>query len=174
MIFIMSEKQFMENKRKLVKMKDYMICDCADGKILNKFNNAIAMEEFNPPKALIKMREANDRDYDYFRSEKLEKKYFKGSGFRTSAMGIMKCIELRGDINVFVILTKKGYKYFKDDIVENMKKLFDTDKEFIYTFSDLRDNQRLLTKDYSDSYIDSIVRALHKTERKLTKKKKEY
>ena len=36
MIFIMSEKQFMENKRKLVKMKDYMICDCADGKILNK------------------------------------------------------------------------------------------------------------------------------------------
>lgn len=172
MIFIMSEKQFMKNKKKLIKVKDYMICDCSDGKILNKFNNSIAMEELNPPKTLIKMREANDRDYDYFRSEKLENKFFKGSGFQRSTMGVVKCLEVKGDINVFVILTNKGYKYFRKDIVKQMRRLINTERDFVYTFSDLRDNQRLLDHDYSDRYLDDIVSALHRCEAKFEKRKK--
>jgi len=170
MIFVMSLKQFMKKKKKLAEAKDYIILDSTDSDAgdLKKFSGVITVDGFAPPKKLITEKEKEDAaiELDIFKLEKIEKKYFKSKEFRNAAMGAVKAlIEADRPFNVFVVIKNKAYKNFGDKIVKRIKKTFDINSDFVYSFDDLEGNKKLLKKDIKKETIGALRDRLNKLEK---------
>ena len=185
MIFIMSIKQWNNDKKKLVRPKDYIICDAtedADAK-MNSYNNCVTLDSFNPPVKLVKLASktsSNGMDdiIDYDSINKLEKKFFKGAGLRKAMLAIVAAgIEKDVDVNIFIVMRNKAFKLYKKKMKKAFKKLFDVDFDFVTVYSgDLSDHKSELKKSLKDSEIEKLRRVLKKREaeasEEFSKKKK--
>lgn len=168
MIFLMSKKQFLKEKKKLVEPKDYLIVDATDdddAELSGKYSNVTVIEAFNPPGTLVKLQEGKDDVFDLSKVEKLEKKFFKGKAFIAATMAITKGM-LTKDCNIFIVLRNKAYKYYGKAIKKRMEKLFNVDIKFIGLFSDIEDSKKILLKELSDSNKDKLVTRLLELETK--------
>jgi hypothetical protein len=167
----------MKYKKKLVEPKDYVIANGTEDESGNlaQFSNVVTMDGFNPPSKLVKAKSESDEDFDVFSVEKLEKKYFKGQGFITvcmSCVGVM--LEDRNkNINVFVVIRNKVFKYYSKAIVKKFSKLFDVNFDFVYVFKEYDDMKKLLRKDLTSDQLDDLKSRLHKLEHGMTDKKKD-
>lgn len=172
MIFIMSLKTFMKYKKKLVEAKDYVIMDATDDDKgeLDKFSNVVHLNEFAPPSKLIKAKAQDDENYELFAIEKMEKKFFKGKGFRTSCLACVNGILENRNINIFIIVKGKVFKHYGAVLVKKIRKMFNVDFDFIYTFKDWDDDKKYLKKDLSAGEMDELKEKLRKLEKELDHK----
>lgn len=176
MIFIMSEKQFLKDKKKLVVPKDYIIVNSTndDRSELTKFNMCTTVDAFDPPEKLIRLIEKNDDDdlFDMDKLKKIEDKFFKGEDFIQSAMAVTKGV-IDKNINAFIILRNKKYKLYGKKIKKAIQKVFKAaDVEFVHLYKDFSDNKKELSTKLSSSQISELRDALEDLEKKLSKKSK--
>jgi len=168
----MSVKTFMKKKKKLVEPKDYVIMDATDTNKgeLEKFSNVVHLENFSPSNKLIKAKSQNDVDYDLFDIEKMEKKFFKGKGFRTSCLACVNALVENRNINVFIVVKGKVFKYYGETLAKKMRKLFNVDFDFVRTFKKWDDDKKYLKKDLDNSELDELREKLRKLEKEIVDK----
>jgi hypothetical protein len=170
MIFIISQKQFLKNKKMLVKPKEYLIIDGTDDSSgdLRKFCNVITVDSFNPPAKVLSYFDKKDISVDDIDEEKIKKvmkKYLKGKSFIVGVMGAAKAIvDASRPFNVLIVIKNKVYKHLSSKIVKRMKKLLEFD--FIYTFDDIEEKPKLLKKEITREDLKMLEKKLKKLEAK--------
>ena len=174
MIFIMSEKQWQKNKKKLVIPKDYFIFDATDDDDakLDRFTNMITMSGFNPPVKLVKLvskGEDIDDIIDFDKLEKLERNFFNGQQFTNAVMSTVAG-QIENDVNIFIVLRNKVFKFYRKRILKAFKNIFDVDFDFVVIFSgDASDNKKELRKSLSRGDIKELKDLLSKKEKEMAK-----
>lgn len=181
MIFIISEKDFKKNKKKLVIPKDYIFVDATedDTGTMSAFTNVITMDALNPPSKLIKLASKEEGDIDdfidYDKLEKLEKNYFKSLRTKQSVMALVSGMVNR-DINIFVIMRNKAYKYYAKRLAKLITSMFDVDFKFVAIFKGSYADMKKLMKSELDKFqlaeLDSELSKNEKKMEKVQKKKK--
>lgn len=170
MLYLMSEKQFKKNAKKLVEPKDYIICDATDDEngSLTKYSNVVSMHNMNPTPKLVKVKLQKDFDsIDEYKVEKMEKKFFKSKGFITSSMACVKgLLDQDCSINMFIVMRNKAYKVYGKKFAKRIKKLFDVEFDFIFTFEDYLDNKKIIKKDLQPKFAKQLTKSLSRLEKK--------
>lgn len=177
MIYLMSYKQWQNNKKKLVVPKDYIIFDATedDDAKMNAYTQAVTMDALNPPVKLVKLaaKEDNIDDIiDYNKIEKLEKEYFKGDQF-TNALLATVAGQVESDINIFIVFRNKAFKYYKNKIKNRFEKLFPVDFEFVKILKDDYDKKELkkqLKYRFSSEEVQDLKAFLKSNEKEMEKK----
>ena len=170
MIFVVSMKQFMKRKKKLVSPMDYLIIDGTDDSSgeLRKFCNVITVDSFNPPNKALAYFEKKDVSVDEIDEEKVKKvikKYLKGKTFTVGVMGAAKAlVEAGRPFNVFIIIKNKAYKHLGGKIIKKMKKILDF--EYIYSFDEIEEKPKLLKKEIDRDELKALSKKLKKLEEK--------
>lgn len=183
MIFIMSVKQWNKNKKKLVIPKNYLIFDATedDDAKMSAYTNTVTMDSMNPPAKLVKLagkdKDETDEILDYEKIEKLEKEFFKGLILRKSIMATVAGVVERGDINIFIVMRNKAFKYYKNKMRKAFERIIPVDFTFVEVFSDDIDkHKKSLRRSFSDEEIYQLKKALKKREKEsgedFKKKKK--
>lgn len=174
MIFLMSEKQWDKNKKKLVIPKDYIIFDATDDDDakLDKFTNCVTMSGFNPPAKLVKLiSKGDDVDdiIDMDKLEKLEDNFFNGMQFNNAILTTVAG-QLENDVNLFIVLRNKVFKNYRKRILRAFIKTFNVDFNFVYIFSgDAAGNKKELKKSLSTDEVKELKELLHKREKEMEK-----
>ena len=190
MIFLMSIKQWDKDKKKLVRPKDYIICDATedDDAKMNSYNNCVTLDSINPPAKLVKLASKNniggmDDIIDYDKIQKLEKEFFKGIQLRKAMLAVVAAgIEHDTDVNIFIVMRNKAFKLYKKKMKKAFTKLFDVDFDFITIYSgDLSEHKSELKRSFKDNEISKLRKVLKKREteaaeefKKKSKKKKKW
>ena len=175
MIFLMNEKKWHKNKKRLVMPKDYIIVDATedDDAKMSAFTNCITMDGLNPPTKMIQSAKSEEDDLgiiDIDKLEKLEKNFFGGMMFRNSVMAIVSGLLNEEDCNVFVVFRNKAFKYYKKTFLKTFEKMFPVDFEFVTLFTgDVSDYKKELRKSFSDKELDKLAERLQKLEKDLEK-----
>lgn len=173
MIIFMTEKQFLKNKKKLVEPKDYVIGDCTDDASgdLTKFSNTISLDGLKPPSGLVKLLSKGDVDgIDPKKIEKLEKRFFKGSEFRNTMVGLLSAFAKPGyDKNYFIVFKKKDFEVCGKVIMKTIKKSIECDEDVIFTFEDVKENKKILRKNLTNSARNQLNESIKKLIKKLEK-----
>lgn len=169
----------MKLKKKLVENKDYVIMDATEDESggMSQFSNVVTLDNLNPPSKLVKLRdEGDDEEFDVLKIEKLEDKFFKGKGFVSGCLACVGGILDSKNINIFIVVRNKVYKYYGKLMVKKFAKIFGVDFDFVFLFKDYDDMKKMLRKDLSSSDLDDLKSQLKKLEKKLNdssdKKKK--
>ena len=181
MIFLMSAKQWSKNKKKLVIPKDYIIFDATDDDDakMSSYTNCVTMDAFNPPVKLVKLvaDEESTDIIDIDKLEKLEKNFFKGLSLRSAMMATVSGIIQNGDINIFIVMRNKAFKYYRKKMKKMFEKLFPVDFEFIEIFSgEISDHKKSLKVGFNSYEVSELSKWLKKREKENTeiyKKKKD-
>ena len=173
MIFLMSAKQWNKNKKKLVIPKDYIIFDATDDDDakMSSYTNCVTMDALNPPTKLVRLIADEDSDsiIDFEKLEKLEKTFFRGLSLRSAMMATISGIIQNGDINIFIVMRNKAFKYYKKKIKKTFEKLFPVDFEFIEIFSgDVSDHKKSLRYGFTSDELRQLNRHLKKREKEDT------
>lgn len=181
MIFLMSMKQWDKYKKKLVQHKSYIIMDGTDDEDarMSQYTNTVTMDAFCPPSKLLKLMDDSDMDdiIDIDRLEDLEKNYFEGLSLRNAILATVSGLLNDNDINIFIVLRNKAFKYYKKRFRRMFIRLFDPNFEFVFILDDeYKKNRKMLEKDLSDGAKEELSKKLKKLEEKMTeefeKKKK--
>ena len=180
MIFLMSVKQWNKNKKKLIIPKDYIIFDATDDDDakMTSYTNCITMDAMNPPVKLVKLIADEDSDdiIDYEKLEKLEKSFLKSLSLRSAMMATISGIIQNGDINIFIVMRNKAFKYYKKKMKKMFEKLFPVDFEFVEIFSgEISDHKQSLKEGFTSQEVSELNKILKKREKEDTetfKKKK--
>lgn len=69
-------------------------------------------------------------------------------------------------LNMFIVLRNKAYKVYSKKLVKKMRKIFDTDFEFIYTFEEYEDDKKLLKRDLKNNQVNNLLKQIKKLEKK--------
>ena len=170
----MREKDFLKNKKKLVAPKDYVIGDATDNTSgeITKFSNLVSLDGLKPPKNLVNLI-LNDSDkLDPDKIEKLEKRYIKSQAFRNAAIGLIMS-QVQSDKNYFIVFRDKDWKAYGKTIFRKFKKLFPCDEDVMFTFSDIEDNFKILSKALSEDARRELDKSTKKLIKKLEEQEKE-
>lgn len=175
MIFIISEKDFKKNKKKLVIPKDYIFVDAMedDEGTMSAFTNVITMDALNPPAKLVKLASKEEGDIDdfidYEKLEKLEKNYFKSLRTKQSVMALVSGMVNR-DINIFVVMRNKAHKYYAKRLAKLITNMFDVDFKFVAVFKGSYTNMKKVMKIELDKFqLAELDSELSKNEKKMEK-----
>ena len=183
MIFIMSIKQWNKDKKKLVVPKDYVVMDGtddADAK-LSAFTNVVTADVFCPPAKLLKLVSQDDADdyIDFDKLEELEDNYFDSLSLKNMMLAITANIIGSNDVNVFIVLRNKAFKYYKKRYKKAFNKMFDPNKlgfqVAIIHPGNVKDIKKELSMTLSSSQkevLTKMVAAEEEKMRKLTEKAK--
>lgn len=172
MIILMREKDFLKKKKHLVVPKDYRIADSTDdasGEI-TKFGNTCSTDGLKPPKDLIRALSSDSIKLDPEKIEKSEKRYFKSEDFLHTIMGIV-ALQVKSDINIFVVFKNKDFKVFGKRIFKKVKKLFPTEKDVFFLIEDVDD--KILYKKISEDTRRELQNDIDKISKKLKKESEE-
>lgn len=175
MIFIMSQKQWDKYKKKLVQHKGYIIMDGTedDDARMNRYTNTITMDAFCPPTKLLKlMSEGTDIEdiIDIDRLEELEKNYFNGLSLRNAVLATVSGLinQNTEDINIFIVLRNKAFKYYRKKFRKLFIQLFDPNFEFVFILEDdYKKNRKALDRDLKNSEKEELAERLKKLEDKM-------
>lgn len=180
MIFLMSEKQWKKNKKKLVEPKDYIIMDATedDDARMSAFTNVVTMDALNPPQKLVKLvnsdRTFDDEIISFDKIEKLEKEYFRGYMLKKAIMATVAGIIENGDINIFIVMRNKSFKCYKYKMIKTFEKLFPVDFTFIQIFSgDVSEYKKSLKRTFDYDEVMQLKKVLKQREKELEKYVKE-
>lgn len=173
MIFLMSMKQWDKYKKKLVQHKSYIIMDGTDDESakMSQYTNTVTMDAFCPPSKLLKlMSEDSELDdiIDIDRLEELEKNYFEGLSLRNAVLATVSGLLNEDDINIFIVLRNKAFKFYKKRFRKMFIRLFDPNFEFVFILDDdYKKNRKMLDKDLSDEAKEELSKKLKKLEEKM-------
>lgn len=181
MIIILPAKAFIKNAKKLVDPKDYFIFDATDDSDakLMKYTNVISVDSLAPPSKLLEAKKKEDV-LDERKLEKLEENFLKGANFEAAIIAVLKSyLEYNGKVNIFIVLSKAGYKYYAKKIAKKICKMHDIDFNFVYLWKDIEEDfKSVIKKSLSDRKIQhlldthkSIIQRLNKSKKKKKKKK---
>lgn len=179
MIFLMSEKQWKKNKKKLVEPKDYIIMDATedDDARMSAFTNVVTMDALNPPAKLVRL--VTDDKFDdgvisWDKIEKLEKEYFRGYMLKKAIMATVAGIIENGDINIFIVMRNKAYKCYKHKMIKTFNKIFPVDFTFIQLLSDdISSHKKSLKYTFDYDEVLQLKKVLKQREKELEKDMKE-
>lgn len=177
MIFIMSQKQWDKYKKKLVQHKGYIIMDGTDDEDarMNRYTNTITMDAFCPPAKLLKlMSEGDELDdiIDIDRLEELEKNYFDGLSLRNALLATVSGMidSNEDDINIFIVLRNKTFKYYRKKFRKLFIRLFDPGFDFVFILEDeYKKNRKALERDLKDDEREELRSRLKKLEEQMVK-----
>lgn len=177
MIWLMSFKQWQKFKKKLVVPKDYVIFDATedDNAKMNAYNQAVSMDALNPPIKLVKLAEKEDDADDiinYDKIKKLEKEFFKGISFSNAVLASVAG-QLENDINIFIVMRNKSFKFYKKKIKRTFESLFPVDFEFIKILNDDEDKKNLkhqLKYRFSSDEVMQLKAYLKQNEKEMEKR----
>ena len=186
MILLISAKDWINDSKKLVQPKDYIVLDCTDCQEtgITKFSNQITMDNFCiPSKLLSAMNKDLDEDMiDIDSAETLEKEFFRGEKFRTSVLATVSTyLRPENDINVFIVVRNKAYTFYRKRFVTEFCRIFPEIQPYIKIYNREKKGKILkqIEKDLPLSDRDILLNELVKEEKKmqedmkpLTKKKK--
>lgn len=183
MIFIMSKKSWYKHKKKLVLPKDYMLIDGTedDDAKLSSFTNCVTMDQFNPPIKLIKLvGKENSDDYrdilDYDRLDKLEENFFDSPNLHAAIMATVGGLLQGGDLNIFLILRNKVFKYYKKRLKREFIKSIAVPFDYITIFgsnASPSDFQKELSYSFTDKELRQLEDSLKAREKQMEKKIKQ-
>jgi hypothetical protein len=170
----MSVKQWAKNKKKLVIPKDYIIFDATedDDARMSAFTNVITMDSMNPPVKLVKLAASHDSDdiIDYDKIEKLEKEFFRGLNLRKAIMATVAGLLENRDINIFIVMRNKAFKYYKQKMRKAFEKTIPVDFTFVEIFKgDYEDNKKSLKYTFSDDELYQLKKVLREKEKESEK-----
>lgn len=180
MIYVMNQKFLKKNIEKMVKYNQYFIIDgenfAVTGRsgeteaIATKFTRAHSVGGFCPETKLYGMLRKLKKE-DRVSPEKLEnetKKFLKEKSFIVAVNVAFKALIAGGKdnpLNVFVVLPNIVYKYIGKRIIKKMKKLADSEFEFIFDQEALEEDMKRLKKLLGADdlkYIDKITKKIEK------------
>ena len=173
MIFLMSVKQWNKAKKKLVMPKNYLIFDATedDDAKMNAYTNAVTMDAMNPPAKLVKLVSEDDGTgncddiLDFDKIEKLEKNFFKGLQLRKAIMATVAGI-LEDDVNIFIVMRNKAFKYYKKKMKKAFEKTIPVDFEYIEIFTgEVADHKKSLKYSFTDDELHQLKKALKRREK---------
>ena len=181
MIYIMSQKFLKKNVEKMVKHNPYFIIDgenfAVTGRsgeteaIATKFTRAHSVGGFCPEVKLYGMLRKLKKD-EKVSQEKFEaevKKFIKDKTFIVAINIAFKALIAGGKdnpLNVFIVLPNLVYKYLRKPIIKKMKKLADSEFEFIFTQEDLEEDMKILKSLLSPENLKHIDKVTKKIEKK--------
>jgi hypothetical protein len=173
MIFLLSLKYWDKNKKKLVEPKDYIVLDATDdGEArLSSFTNVVAMDNFAIPVKLLKyseeLNEIEDDFIDLDRMQDMEKDFFRSHKFASSVAATVS-VFLEKDINVFIIIRNKAFKFYRYYFKNEFCKVFpDAANCFVVLEKDLKTYKKELNHSFSSKEIEIMKKALRKKEKEL-------
>lgn len=171
MLIILSEKQFKENKKKLVSYKDYIIFDATGGE-MNNFAGTIDVSDLEPSAAMIRSKLEDSEDFSIIKVEKMEEQFFSSKEIIQQMMAAVQGLAEQ-NLNVFLVFTKKAYKAYAETYKTRFEELYDVDFDFVFTFSDVKkDKKKVLKKDLAEGKCDDLLRINRKLEKKVHDGKK--
>ena len=172
MIILMREKDFLKKKKHLVVPKDYRIADATDdtSSDIAKFANSCSVDGLKPPKDLIRALSSDSIKLDPEKIEKSEKRYFKSEDFLHSIMGVV-ALQVKSDINIFIVFKNKDFKAFGKRIFKKVEKLFPTEKKVFFLIDDIDDKD--LYKKISEDTRRELQNDIDKLSKKLKKNSEE-
>lgn len=180
----MSKKSWYKHKKKLVQPKDYMLIDGTedDDAKLSSFTNCVTMDQFNPPIKLVKLIGKADhsddyRDiFDYDRLEKLEENFFDSPNLHAAIMATVGGLLQGDDINIFLILRNKVFKYYKKRFKREFVKSIAVPFDYITIFGGNAapsDFQKELSYTFTDKELRQLEESLKVREKQMEKKLKQ-
>lgn len=180
MIYVMNQKFFKKNIEKMAKYNPYFIIDGENFAVTGRSDTTIAIATkysrchsvggFCPETKLYGMLRKLKREEDVS-PEKLEKetkKFIKDKTFIVAVNVALKALIAGGvenPLNIFIVLPNIVYKYLGQRIIKKMKKLADTDFEFIYSQDDLKEDikrLKVLMEPKQLKEIDGITKKIEK------------
>lgn len=129
MLLLIAAKDWFNDHKKLIEVKDYLILDCTDGQEtkMNTYSNTVSMDHFCIPSKLLSAmsKEIDDEYIDIDNVEELEKGFFRGNEFTTSVLATMSTfLRSQNDINVFIIVRNKAFRYYRKRFVTEFCRVF--------------------------------------------------
>jgi hypothetical protein len=171
MIFLLSNKQWEKHKKKLVEPKNYLILDATDDSDakMASFTNMVTMDNFAVPLKLL--RWAGDDDFDdeidLDRIEDLETSFFKSDKFAVSVIATMSAF-LESDINVFIVVRNKAYKFYRNKFKSEFCKVFpDAANCLVIMKNDIKKHKKDLNYSFSSEEVNIMKKALRKKEKQM-------
>jgi vacuolar-type H+-ATPase subunit E/Vma4 len=163
MIYVISLKQFEEEKKKLAKAKEYILASSETEK-LNRYSKVVSMQGFGIADKYLKSDDKKIEDF-ISKDNKMIRKFFKTEDFKAAVRGVVKSfIDNNGEINIFIIVRGKIYKMYAKKMVKAMNKVIDYDgKPFIFTFDDIEDDKKILEKNPKSKVMNKIQKSFTKS-----------
>lgn len=193
MIYVMNQKFFKKNIEKMAKYNPYFIIDgenyAVTGRandtvaIATKYNRAHSVGGFCPEVRLYGMlrKLKKEEDVSPEKLEKETKKFLKDKTFIVAVNVAFKALIAGGvdnPLNVFIVLPNIVYKYLGSKIIKKLKKVADTEIDFIFSQDVLKDDIKRLKKLMEPNdlrEIDKITKRIEKKyDLKFTKDDDEY
>ena len=178
MILLISAKDWLNDHKKLIEVKDYLILDCTDGQEskMHTYSNVVTMDNFCIPSKLLSAisKEIDDDYIDIDNAEELEKTFFRGNEFSTSVLATMSTfLRAQSDINIFIIVRNKAFKYYRKRFITEFCRVFpDADPLIkIYKHENKSKIVKILEKPISTSDRDILVKELEKKEKQMENSK---
>lgn len=173
----MSKNTWYKYKKKLVEPKDYMLIDGTedDDAKLSSFTNCVTMDQFNPSLQLTKAYDKDDYDdiLDYDRVDSLEEKFFHGVRLRSAILATVSgLLQNSTDINIFVVLRPKVFKYFAKKIRREFIRRVNVDFEYVVVFGKKKtpaDYHKELRYRFTDMQLQKLEKELRDQEKQMEK-----
>lgn len=183
MIFILSGKSWLKDCKKLVGYRDYLILDATDGDEtkMSQFSQVVAMDNFCVPAKLLSemARKIGDEIIDLDRVEVIEKEFFRSTKFATCVLATMRAYlcadsEMTKEINVFIIVRNKAFKYYRKRFASEFCRVFPDAAPllFIYDEDKKEKMKKALQKELTVSDRHILEKDLRKKEIELEKRSK--
>lgn len=177
MIFLMSQKIWDKNKKKLVEPKDYIILDATDdgNARLDAFTNTVTFDNLAIPAKLLHMFDDEDFEdiMDLDNIKELEEQFFRGLKFQTSALASISAF-LDQDINVFIVIRNKAYDFWREKYRKEYIKLFpDSANFFVVLPKKISKYKKELSHNFSESEISYMKKELSKKEKQMEERAKQ-
>lgn len=181
MIYVMSDKFFLKNVKKLVKYKEYFIIDGSNfavtgytdekHQISGRFSNCHTVGAFCPDKYFFEILHNKYKKEKYNKKKyKLEKEeYIKGERLAVAIITTIKAFvgsNMSSDTNIFVVLPKEVYKALAKSIIKKFYKMSKVDFEFIVDIKEIGDNFKALKGSISKKEINKLKPVINKLEKK--------
>ncbi len=134
MIIIIDHKTFkklLKDKKALKKIcanhaNDPIIFDGTDGDsdVLSSMSHVIALKDFSAAGKLTLKKEDRAAEFSKAEMKRAKKKFFGSNDFIYGTLSLVESfVELKGDVNLLVVITEKSYKALAKDYVKQMNKI---------------------------------------------------
>lgn len=181
MIYVMSEKFFVKNAKKLAKPHDYFGLDGANYSVIagtsnkepiaSRYNRFHSVGSFCPETRLYRYlrKMKNDEEYNQDRYEKEVREFLRDKSFisavRTALMAEISNYPYA--LNIFVVLPNLVWKYLGDEITERIKNISKMEFEFVYTQRDIKEKgTKILSAELDTTQLKEIDHRIRKIDKK--------
>lgn len=174
MLLLIAAKDWFNDHKKLIEVKDYLILDCTDGQEtkMNTYSNTVTMDHFAIPSKLLSAmsKEIDDEYIDIDNVEELEKTFFRGNEFSTSVLATMSTfLRAQTDINVFIIVRNKAFRYYRKRFITEFCRIFPDASPLIKIYKHENKSKivKMLEKPLSNSDRNTLIEELEKKEKRM-------